>query len=143
MPLLDQFEWGHIGWSEYDELGKKIMSDFFNDTEKNKIHMRHEMLIKFVSTQYILQLVKKYSFRLVKNQIHNMIGKPYYMRILAEKAIESSMINSKTDLECAEMQINFHRDLMASIKRPDQENKDNSLDFEADEENRPKHRLIE
>jgi hypothetical protein len=74
-------------------------------------------LEKLFSSQYALQMVKKYGFKFIIYRIRNIGIWETNCWTLAEKALESGILSDKEDIWFAEDLVQLHRNWVESIRQ--------------------------
>jgi hypothetical protein len=115
--LMKQVKSHQISMEEYHEARKKI-SEGSNykqsDGEKKK---KKRLLKKLLSSEYALQIIKNYGFKLIIYRIHNIVVLWNSCWTLVEKAIESGILSDEEDIRLAESLIQSHRQWEESIRQ--------------------------
>ena len=107
--LREQVEFQIISDSDYSELKDKIIYETYDDEGLLKAQKKYNLLDDLLSSQYVLQFVKKYGFRWTIHHIHAMVRNWDRCWALGESAINSGVIGNEADLECANRLIQFHK----------------------------------
>lgn len=129
--LEDKLRWRHISRYEYDEIRFKIECDNYDDRQLRDIQEKVKLLDDFLSTQYVLQFVKKYGFKWTVYRIHSMLDSWDQCWALGRKAIDSDALRDEDELECAEKLIRYHQSAEEGFRQLEQE----TIEIEDDDMN--------
>ena len=120
VKLREQVKWQLISESDYSKFENKIKYETYNASWE-EISEKYVLMDTFLSSQYVLQFVKKHGFRWTIYRIHDMVRSWDRCWALGESAINSNRINNEADLECAQRLIEFHRSVEEGYRRLEEE----------------------
>lgn len=122
--LNEKVRWQLISEDEYEEAKMNILIEDDDDLRLENTQKKLNDFNIFLSSQYLLQYVKKYGFRWTVYRIHEMVRSWDQCWPLGESAIKNGAVTNDDDLECARKLIRYHQDVEEGFRRMEKMDKD-------------------